>query len=91
MMFYFGQPNLQRLAEKGITFQNAHSTPLCAPSRYMLLSGNYPHRGTNVHGTWEITSSMDRENQFLPEQKSIASVLRDQAGYHTFMAGKYHL
>ena len=39
-------PNIQRLTEMGVSFYNAHSTPLCAPSRYMLLSGNYPHRGT---------------------------------------------
>lgn len=36
--------NLSSLQEKGVTFMDAHSTPLCAPSRYMLLSGNYSHR-----------------------------------------------
>ena len=36
--------NLSSLQEKGVTFMDAHSTPLCAPSRYMLLSCNYSHR-----------------------------------------------
>jgi hypothetical protein len=27
-------PNLQKLAEKGVLFKDAHSSPLCAPSRY---------------------------------------------------------
>ena len=35
-------PNLQYLSSMGVLFQDAHSSPLCAPSRYMLLSGNYP-------------------------------------------------
>ena len=39
-------PNLRALQEKGVTFTDAQSTPLCAPSRYSLLSGNQPHRGT---------------------------------------------
>ena len=34
-------PNIQKLSNEGVTFLNIHSTPLCAPSRYMLLSGMY--------------------------------------------------
>ena len=43
-------PNIDRLAKMGVTFKDAHSTPLCAPSRYMLLSGNYAHRGFRPNG-----------------------------------------
>ena len=39
-------PNLDSLVNKGVTFKDVHSTPLCAPSRYMLLSGMY--------APWEI-------------------------------------
>ena len=38
-------PNIDSLIEKGLMFTDTHSTPLCATSRYMLLSGNYQHRG----------------------------------------------
>ncbi len=38
-------PNIDALIEKGLMFTDTHSTPLCATSRYMLLSGNYQHRG----------------------------------------------
>ncbi len=80
-------PHLQALADKGIMFTDAHSTPLCAPSRYMLLSGNYPHRGYLPYGTWNIYAGT---SQFTKYQKSIAETLRD-AGYKTGVFGKWHI
>jgi hypothetical protein len=66
-------PNIKKLQSMGVTFIDAHSTPLCSPSRYSLLSGNYPHRGSTVHSTWNF---WDGQNQFEPNQKSIAEVLK---------------
>ncbi len=80
-------PNLQSLIENGTTFLDAHSSPLCAPSRYMLLSGNYQHRGRNFEGTWVMNYE---GSQFQPGQKSIAEVFRDN-GYDTAVHGKWHL
>ena len=82
-------PNIDSLSEKGVTFMDAHSTPLCAPSRYMLLSGNYAHRGVVPKGSWTLNEQ--GKNQFMPGQKSLAQVLRDEAGYSTAMFGKWHL
>ncbi len=81
-------PNLKDLVANGITFTDAHSTPLCAPSRYVLLSGNYAHRGTQATGTWSPNHTSG--NQFRPGQQSIANVFRDN-GYNTAMYGKWHL
>ena len=81
-------PNLEDLLDHGTTFTDAHSTPLCAPSRYVLLSGNYQHRGTKVGGSWSI--NYEQGNQFRDRQKSIARVLHDN-GYATAMFGKWHL
>jgi arylsulfatase A-like enzyme len=80
-------PNIDDLVAKGIMFTDAHSTPLCAPSRYILLSGNYQHRGTNRGGTWTVGS----DSQFKSDQQSVAQVLRDGGNYHTAMYGKWHL
>ena len=81
-------PNLDRLARMGVTFKDAHSSSICAPSRYMLLSGNYAHRGFRPNGSWGF---YENRNQFLDRQRSIAELLRDEAGYHTSMFGKWHL
>ena len=78
-------PNLKKLQAKGVTFMDAHGTPKCAPSRYMLLSGNYHHRGRKVFGSWGFE---DEDTQFLPRQKSIAELLQGQ-GYKTGMLGKW--
>ena len=80
-------PNLEHLLETGTTFTDAHSTPLCAPSRYVLLSGNYQHRGSRFGGSWTVNYE---GNQFRNGQRSIAEVLRDN-GYVTSMVGKWHL
>jgi arylsulfatase A len=82
-------PNLRRLASQGVKFTDAHSTPLCAPSRYMLLSGNYAQRGVFPMGSWNL--NVKNENQFMSYQKSIAEVLKTDANYETAMFGKWHM
>ncbi|MBK1791617.1 sulfatase family protein [Persicirhabdus sediminis] len=80
-------PNLERLAEQGMTFHDAHSqAALCAPSRYSMLSGNYPWRGRSAGGSWHFNGG----SQFTEGQKSIADVLKGQ-GYRSAMFGKVHL
>lgn len=41
---YYETPNVQRLADQGMTFTNAYAHPLCSPTRSALLTGQYPHR-----------------------------------------------
>jgi arylsulfatase A-like enzyme len=39
-------PNIERLCANGIRFTDAHSpSAVCAPSRYSVMTGNYPWRG----------------------------------------------
>lgn len=80
-------PNLEDLLQHGTTFTDAHSTPLCAPSRYVLLSGNYQHRGEKFGGSWTVNYE---GNQFRASQRSIADLLKGE-GYATSMFGKWHL
>lgn len=79
-------PNLDRLAREGRRFTDAHSpSAVCSPSRYGLLTGQFPLR-RNFWGpipfTQELTIALD--------QPTIASVLKD-AGYATACIGKWHL
>jgi arylsulfatase A-like enzyme len=37
-------PNLDQMASEGLRFNNAYATPLCTPTRAMIMSGLYPNR-----------------------------------------------
>lgn len=80
-------PNLQLLADEGITFHDAHTpSAVCTPTRYGLLTGRYNWRSRLARGVLSGTS-----NHLIPaERPTIANMLQD-AGYHTAMIGKWHL
>ena len=40
----YATPNIDRLAESGVRFNHAYSTPLCSPSRVQLMTGRYNNR-----------------------------------------------
>jgi len=79
-------PHLDALARTGMMFTDAHTpAALCAPSRYALMTGNYPWRGRRPGGTWR----WEAPPQFLPGQATSGHLLRD-AGYRTALFGKVH-
>lgn len=76
-------PGIDRLAEEGMRFTDAHSPgTLCHPSRYGLMTGRYPFR-TDVT-VWPNSPVIEEGRMTL------ASLLRTQ-GYRTAMVGKWHL
>lgn len=80
-------PHLEGLARKGMVFTDAHSpSSVCAPTRYSLLTGNYPWRGRNENGTWMF----NQPSQILPGQQTTGDLLKN-AGYRTAFFGKAHL
>ena len=79
-------PNVDNLSAKCVAFMDAHYTPLCAPSRCMLLSRNYSYRGRLPNGIWNLNG-----HKFSPNQKSISKVLRDGGGHNAAMFGKWHV
>ena len=71
-------PNLDRLANEGIRFENCYSQPLCTPSRVKIMTGKYNFRNYEDFG-------------FLnPSEKTFGNLLKD-AGYVTCIAGKWQL
>ena len=86
----FSTPNLDRLAREGARFDSAYSTPVCSPTRAMILTGLYPNRTGILE---RMDSPADREkltNRLPVHLKTFASVFKD-AGYATAIAGKWHL
>ena len=87
-------PNIDRLADQGVRFSNYHTSPLCAPSRAMLLTGLDNHR-TGVATIPEVVTDEQKASpayalHLQPGVRTIADLLKD-AGYDTFMTGKWHL
>jgi arylsulfatase A len=76
-------PNIDRLAAEGMRFSNAHSPgSWCVPSRYGLLTGQYPIRRD---------MSLQKEKCLIdPGQPTIATILKKH-GYFTICIGKWHL
>jgi arylsulfatase len=87
-------PNLDNLAAEGLLLTDFYAAPTCSPTRAMLLSGTDHHLaglGT-MYGGWD-TNQVDQrgyEAHLNQDVVSVSSILRD-SGYHTYMAGKWHL
>lgn len=83
-------PNIDRLAAEGRRFTDAHSaSAVCTPSRYALLTGQYPVRANGGRGVWgpaPITSPLIVDTA----KTTIADVFKN-AGYDTGVIGKWHL
>ena len=87
-------PNIDKLANKGTIFTNYHTSPMCAPSRAMLLTG-YDSHLTGVPNLPlflppEYVSKPGYEGILNNKVKTVATRLKEH-GYRTYMTGKWHL
>jgi arylsulfatase A len=87
-------PNLDQLAAEGIRFtQHYTSTPVCAPARCMLMTGQ--HAGNSyIRGNYSLGggySHLDGGQMPLPESTYTLGHLMQDAGYVTGAIGKWGL
>jgi len=79
-------PNIDKLANGGIRFSSGYATSsTCTPSRYALLTGEYPWRNEDAKilpGTAPLLIDT--------AQMTIPKMLKGK-GYHTGVVGKWHL
>ncbi|MCG6187238.1 sulfatase [Maribellus maritimus] len=74
-------PNFDKLAERGVVFNNAYNqAPLCAPSRASLMTGYLPDK-TGVYDLYPTFRDA------LPDAVTIAQMFKNN-GYYTCRIGK---
>jgi len=74
-------PNLDRIAEGGMRFDNCFCTnSICTPSRACILTGTHTH----VNGVTTLSTHLDNHILTFPR-------LLRQHGYQTAIVGKWHL
>ncbi len=87
-------PHIAKLADEGVVFTNYHTGASCAPSRAMLLTGVNSHRAGVPEIPEAIPPEMAEHDNYQGALShnvvTVATLLKD-AGYHTYMTGKWHL
>lgn len=75
-------PNIDRLAETGVTFDRFYVSPVCSPTRAEMLTGRYHPRG----GVYSTSAGGERLDL---DETTIAEFFK-AAGYATAAYGKWH-
>jgi len=78
-------PNIDKLADEGMTFFSFYAQPSCTPGRAAILTGRIPNRSGMT------TVAFQGEGGGLPKAEwTLGSILK-KAGYKTYFTGKWHL
>jgi len=89
-------PNIDALAADGLQLTNFHTAPTCGPTRAMLMSGIDPHpvgMAANAAAIKRVAALQGRrgyDGRLNKQAVTVATLLRD-AGYQTYMTGKWDL
>ena len=71
-------PHIDKMAAEGVRFSHCYSTPICTPSRVMIMTGKYNYRNYTHFG------------YLGPNEKTFGHLFQS-AGYKTMIAGKWQL
>ncbi len=82
-------PNIDKLAARGVTYNNFHTTGISSPTRAALLTGRNHHQ-VGFGTITELSTGFPAYSTIWPKSvASIAEVLKDN-GYSTSAYGKWH-
>jgi arylsulfatase len=82
-------PTLQKLADKGLTYSQWHTTALCSPTRSTLLTGRNHHLNGMASVT-ETALGFPGQHGRMPDECATIGQLLQDAGWSTFWLGKNH-
>jgi arylsulfatase A-like enzyme len=86
-------PNLDLIAANGVKLRSFYNNARCCPTRASLLTGQYPHTvgmGNMVSMPKALIQKGSYQGFLNDEYPTIAESLQ-QAGYNTYMSGKWHV
>jgi arylsulfatase A-like enzyme len=83
-------PNIDRIAQRGLTYTNFHTTALCSPTRSCLMTGRN-HTTNGMATITEAASGFPSSNGHIPFECAPAAEVLGERGWNTYMTGKWHL
>ena len=78
-------PNLDRMADEGMTFYSFYAQPSCTPGRAAIQTGRIPNRSGMT------TVAFQGQGGGLPKAEWTLGSVLNKAGYKTYFTGKWHL
>lgn len=83
-------PNIDKLAQNGLRYNNFHVTPMSSPSRAALLTGRNPH-SVGVGRLTNFNTGKANSCGKIPESAAFIPEILNEVGYNTFGTGKWHV
>ncbi len=87
-------PNIDQLANQGMMFTNFHASPVCSPSRAMLITGTDSHLTGVANLPEMLPSGYENEPGYggvLNNRVQTIATRLKEIGYNTYVSGKWHL
>ena len=87
-------PNMNKIADAGISFTNFHVSPVCSVTRSMLLTGNDNIEvglGSFDYSIYPPTRGKEGYQGYLTKDAVTISELLNDDGYEVYKSGKWHL